>query len=625
MSAPDGGPDLFIPPASRAGAQHGEMVIVEVARVRHDGRREGLVKEVVSSAPSWAGVVQDWDGVRVLSPQDTRFPWVMLPDDPTPGNWAVVRLTQRGPWQSQDDLRQVLASGLTPTAQVRVLEESLPSYRASSVSRIQAALAGFQDHAPETHQIATELSDRPLDEAAWNYTDLRHIPFMTIDGEGTKDFDDALWAERLDSGHYRLWVAIADVAAYVEKDSLLDQQARQRATSVYLPGLVLPMLPHALSEGACSLNPGVDRAAMVLSLDIDGLGNHVQSRFQAALIHSHARLTYSGASTWLSGAGKQGPTLVPGVASGLLVLGELTDVLLAARKRRGALDFDRSEYRLAFTNEGQVRGVFKPTRTQAHRVVEECMVAANVAAARFLRAQGLPLLSRHHPAPSTQRLATLLAHCPEAQAGSSGALGELIALRPELLPFVRLATGAAEYTPHSSGHFGLALDEYAHFTSPIRRYPDILVHRALHVALGNLPAEALDEHWTTLGMVSTERERAAAAAERASTDLLRIDWLARELANTPKGNELCHAATIDGATPAGVFLTLDSCGASGLLRPPPGSEYVPALKTWRHADGTQWTLGQQLEVCVAAIDVAAGKISLERPVLVLSPSRLPSI
>lgn len=621
VSAPDGGPDLFIPPASRAGAQHGELVVVELARVRHDGRREGVVQDVLSSAPSWAGVVEDWDGVRVLAPQDARFPWVVLSDDVAVGHWAVVRLARRGPWQGENELRQALANGLELTTQVCVTEGSEPTYRARSVSRIRAALAGFQDHEETAHQAAAELSDRPLDQAAWQYTDLRHIPFMTIDGEVTKDFDDALWAERLDDGNYRLWVAIADVAAYVEKDSLLDQQARQRTTSVYLPGLVLPMLPHALSEGACSLNPGVDRAAMVLSLDIDSQGRHVQSQFQAALIHSHARLTYSGASNWLESAGNRGPSLVPGVTSGLSVLGELTNVLLDARKRRGALDFDRTEYRLAFTPEGEVRGVFKPTRTQAHRVVEECMVAANVAAARFLRKQGLPLLSRHHPAPSPQRLATLLAHYPEAQTGSSGALGQLIALRPELLPFVRLATGAAEYTPHGSGHFGLALDEYAHFTSPIRRYPDILVHRALHVALGNLPASALDEHWATLGMVSTERERAASTAERAATDLLRIEWLSRELLNDPHGPAVCHVATIDGATPAGVFLTLDSCGASGLLRPPSGSEYVPALKAWRHADGTQWLLGQQLEVCVTAIDVAAGRISFDQPLP--SPSRIP--
>ena len=608
--APDGGPDVFIAPTSRGGAQHGELVQVELARVRHDGRREGVVQAVLSPPAMWVGVVQEHGGRQVLSPQDPRFPWVALPLSPAVvGDWVVVELSRRGAWQAEEQCKASLLEPIEEGLAVRVVEVSSPNYQSRAVSRLQAALAGFRVHSDDDCRLAETLSARPMSQSPWTYEDLRHIPFMTIDGDSTKDFDDALWAEALPEGGFRLWVAIADVAAYISKGSSLDQEARSRATSAYLPGLVLPMLPPALSEGACSLNPGVDRPAMVLRLDIDRDGRHVDSCFQAALIHSHARLTYAGATHWLAQGGKQGPSLPSAVGEGLSVLGRLTDLLLEDRRRRGALDFDRSEYRLAFTGEGVVRGVYRPSRTQAHRLVEECMVAANVAAARYLRQRGLPLLSRHHPPLNPQRLSALLCHHPEAKTDTAFDVAKLIQDRPELLPFIRIATGAAEYTPHNSGHFGLALDEYAHFTSPIRRYPDILVHRAIHVALGNLPLDALDEHWTTLGLVSTERERAATVAERTATELLRVEWLAREL---EVDRDRSYAATIDSATPAGAFLTLDACGASGLLRPPAGSEFVAAAKVWRLPDGSEWVLGGCMDVKIAAVDVRSARISLDR-------------
>jgi ribonuclease R len=332
--------------------------------------------------------------------------------------------------------------------------------------------------------------------------------------------------------------------------------------------------------------------------------------FSAARIKSHGRLTYGGVSAWLESKGRCGPRLGPDVAKGLLELNALTDILLAARAQRGALDFDRVEHRLSLTPEGVVQGVVQPERTRAHRIVEECMVTANVAAARFLRDAGLPLLSRFHAAPLSERLSPLLSRAPEAKVSTPAEVAQLLAQRPELLPFIRAATGAAEYSPDQSGHFGLALEEYAHFTSPIRRYPDLLVHRALHVALGNLGPEALDEHWVTLGQLVTERERAATGAERAATDLLRMEWLSRQVSQSP---DALHEGIVDGTTPAGVFLTLASNGASGLLRPPAGSQYVAARKAWRLADGQEWSLGDRLQVQVAAVDVPAMRLSFVLP------------
>jgi ribonuclease R len=455
-------------------------------------------------------------------------------------------------------------------------------------------------------------------------TDLRSLPLVTIDGEDARDFDDAVYAEPLAGGEFRLVVAIADVSHYVRPGTVLDAEARARGTSVYFPTRVLPMLPTALSNHLCSLEPDVDRLCMVADMTIAPRGALKSWRFYAAVMRSAARLTYDEAHAILF---RREPAAR--AARGALIerLEPLTGVYAALarhRHQRGALDFDAPEAEFVIDAGQHVRSVAFHHRNDAHRLIEECMVVANVAAARELRRRRVPSLMRVHSAPEerkrTQLLATLRVLGIEPVIPDEPRTRDFAAIArqlkdPEARPFVESlivrSMAQALYQPEQIGHFGLALEDYAHFTSPIRRYPDLMIHRALRVTLGLLPADSqprgaeLDQ----AGMELSQLERRADESDRYVGTFLKCVYLRERT-----GQEF--AALVTTVVEFGCFVQLLDVGVDGLL-------HVSALNDDEYQlnrDGTQWVgrrrkrrfaPGTRLRVVVTGVRPAEGMIDLE--------------
>ncbi|MES2207494.1 MAG: ribonuclease R [Pseudomonadota bacterium] len=400
-----------------------------------------------------------------------------------------------------------------------------------------------------------------------NRKDLRHLPLVTIDGETAKDFDDAVCAIRQDKG-FKLWVAIADVSYYVPWDSALDHSARERGTSVYFPRRVLPMLPEALSNGLCSLNPHVDRLCMVCEINFSATGVLEHYEFYPAVMHSQARLTYTQVHTWLSKP-EEWPSEFESLRDPLHYLNDLFKVLLKQRAKRGAIDFDTLESVLVFDEHGKMAGVEPSNRNDAHRLIEECMLAANVCAADYLLKKEAPALYRIHVGPSEEKLEQLRTYLKLQGLGLTGGntpktkdyalLMQQISERPDkaLLQTVMLRSmQQAVYSPANAGHFGLAYEAYAHFTSPIRRYPDLMVHRSIKALLGvdNLPQTS----WKDLGIHCSQTERRADEASREVTQWLKCQFMQDKVGQVFKG-------TISGVTHFGVFVTLTDFFIDGLI------------------------------------------------------------
>src|SRR5262249_31097717 len=342
--------------------------------------------------------------------------------------------------------------------------------------------------------------------------DLTALPLVTIDGETARDFDDAVYCERSGKG-FRLVVAIADVSHYVRDGDALDREARDRGTSVYFPRRVIPMLPEELSNELCSLKSGIDRACVACDMSIDAHGQIRGYQFYPALMHSRARLTYTQVWDWLSAEdrarGREAKSLLPQ----LRLLHDLYRTLAAARAKRGALDFETVELVLQFDAHGKIEAIVPEPRNDAHKLIEECMLAANVCAARYLIEKSHPALFRVHEGPTPEKLEALR----EFLAGSGLALSggddpgpsdyaRLLAKVRERPDFDRGQAGVrgslqrGGYSPANVGHFGLGYDAYTHFTSPIRRYPDLLIHRALKACLAGARYQPAGVSWTEIGV-----------------------------------------------------------------------------------------------------------------------------
>ncbi|MFO1402359.1 MAG: VacB/RNase II family 3'-5' exoribonuclease [Steroidobacteraceae bacterium] len=454
--------------------------------------------------------------------------------------------------------------------------------------------------------------------------DLRALPLVTIDGEDARDFDDAVWAEPLEDGGFRLVVAIADVSHYVRPGTVLDAEARARGTSVYFPTRVLPMLPTALSNHLCSLEPDVDRLCMVADMTLAPRGALKSWRFYPAVMRSAARLTYEEAHAILFRR-----DTAARAARGALVerLEPLTGVYAALarnRHQRGALDFDAPEAEFVIDAGQHVRSVAFHHRNDAHRLIEECMIVANVAAARELRRRGVPALMRVHSAPEerkrTQLLATLRVLGIEPVIPEEPRTRDFAAIARQLKdaearPFVESlivrSMAQALYQPQQIGHFGLALEDYAHFTSPIRRYPDLMIHRALRVTLGLLPPDSQPRgaELEQAGMELSQLERRADESDRYVGTFLRCVYLRERT-----GQEF--AALVTTVVDFGCFVQLLDVGVDGLL-------HVSALNDDDYQlsrDGTQWVgrrrkrrfaPGTRLTVVVTGVRPAEGMIDLE--------------
>ena len=535
--------------------------------------------------------------------------------------WVAARDAQ-GAADGELVVAEQLSAGRLGAPRARILERLGPASDPGAISLLAIA----------TYDIPTEFPAAAIAEAeaappvsAAGRTDLRNIPLVTIDGSDARDFDDAVWAEP-DSdpenpGGWHLIVAIADVAWYVHPGSALDREAERRGNSVYFPDRVVPMLPEALSNELCSLKPKVDRACLAAHLWIDAEGRKRRHRFERGVMRSAARLTYEEVQ-----AAQDGRIACALPEDSLAALYGAFSALAKARDRRGALELDIGEDRVVLDAERRPAAIERAVRLDSHRLIEEFMILANVAAAEELEVRRQACMYRVHDAPDPEKVAALRDFLEET--GIPGlALAKGQALKPELFNRVlRRAAGTpkaalvndlvlrcqaqAAYSPDNIGHFGLALRRYAHFTSPIRRYADLLVHRALiagaNGALGATPPETDHDQLAAIGEHISATERRAAAAERAAIERYRATLLARSIGNL-------FAARISGVAEFGLFVTLKEGGADGLvpISTLPSDYYDRDERTHRligRSSGRVFTLGDEVSVRLVEADAIGGRL-----------------
>ncbi|HYY60875.1 MAG TPA: ribonuclease R, partial [Burkholderiales bacterium] len=462
--------------------------------------------------------------------------------------------------------------------------------------------------------LTKSIPDEVREEDTRGRRDLRKLEFVTIDGETAKDFDDAVYCEREAIGGkagFRLWVAIADVSHYVKHGDALDFDARERGTSVYFPRRVIPMLPEKLSNGICSLNPNVERLAVVCEVEISAQGELGRYEFYPAVFRSHARLTYT--KVWADISDGRPPAHIAR-------LYELFQVLYASREKRGAIDFETVETRMLFDAKGKIERIVPEARNDAHRIIEECMLAANVCAGSFIARHKQPVLYRVHDVPAEEKVAALRAFLAELGLQLPGgdipkprdyaALLDKIRGRPDfnLLQTVLLRSlKQAMYTPQNVGHFGLAYEAYVHFTSPIRRYPDLLVHRAIKALLAGKRYEGgLD--WEALGRHCSETERRADDASRDVESWLKCYYMRDHVGES-------FAGTITGVVPFGLFITLDDYFVDGLVHISElGRDYFQydGARHLLYGERTKkrFRLADRMQVKLVRVDVDQRKIDL---------------
>lgn len=614
-----GGDDLFLPPMEMRKAMHGDRVLASVTGVDRRGRREGAITRVLERRLNrLIGRFVLEAGISYVVPDDRRIQRnVQIPPDERlgaqNGQLVVCELLQ-APDPQRPPIGRILA----------VLGDRLTASLA-----VQAAIHG--------HEIPHEFPQEVLDEAAAvpltvdaataaQRVDLRALQLVTIDGEDAKDFDDAVYCEPNRDG-FRLIVAIADVSSYVRPGTPLDDEAQKRATSVYFPGFVVPMLPETLSNGICSLNPKVDRLCFVCDMQVDRNGEVSESKFYEAVMNSHARLTYT--QVWnavgegiADDAREEALGQIGSLLPNIQRLHQLYQILSKARERRGAIEFESSEVRFVLGAKGEVVQAGMLQRNDAHKLIEECMIAANVEAAKYLLAHHVPAPYRIHERPPEQKYTDLQEFLKEfklrmppwakveprdftillkkVRERADAALIESVLLRSQSL---------AVYSPDNVGHFGLALEAYAHFTSPIRRYPDLLVHRAIKYALtGGRPEKYRysPSEMAALTLQCSERERRADEAEREVDERYRAAWMEQHVGGEFDG-------VISGVTSFGLFVELDNSKVNGLIHvtqlPHDYYHFDPIRKTLAgERTGREFRLGDRVSIVVMKASVEDRKI-----------------
>lgn len=566
---PDGtdGSSLFVPARFVRPAMHGDRVLVSVERSLRGDRPESRVVRVLERAHATLlgrfEIVHDVARVVPVDPQLRES--FLVPRDgaggAADGEVVMVRI-ETYPGRAQmatARVVEVLGAADDPAVEIRIAAERFGLPRIFPPEVLAAAAA-----------IPPEVAERELT----GREDLRHLPFVTIDGETAKDFDDAVAIERLPGGGYRLWVAIADVAHYVAAGGAIDREALNRGTSVYFPGSCLPMLPEALSNGICSLNPLVDRLVMVAELDFDARGHRHGARFYAGIIHSRARLTYTEVARILLDRDREARTAHAPLVEMLEVMRELAELRIARRHERGSLDFDLPEAEIVLGLRGRPEQIVRTERNLSHRLIEEFMLAANEAVADWLDRQRVPLIFRIHDPPAEEKLAAFqefIAHFNQGLAIPAEGIKpkllqellERVAGTPEekLINHVLLRSlPQARYAVENRGHFGLAADCYCHFTSPIRRYPDLIVHRLLRRQLP-LPGERNAHLPATLAEIaerSSHCERRAMDAERDIVNLKKCQFMQERI-----GEE--HHGFVVSVQPFGFFVELEAVFVEGLV------------------------------------------------------------
>jgi ribonuclease R len=613
----DGSAPLVLARADTATLMHNDRVEVLAVGMNERGRRIArLIRRTEDSPPRIGGIWHAAHGNGRVEPED-------------PGHWYAVEVASRDRHGAADGAHVVVEVTKRPQGDspahgriVELLDDLRPSDLAARFAILRHDLP--QEFPPEVLREAKAFAPEVLEADRAGREDLRALPLVTIDGEDARDFDDAVYAEALRGGGWRLIVAIADVSHYVRYGSALDQEARSRATSVYFPDRVLPMLPENLSNHLCSLMPRVERLAFVCDMRIGKGGRPGKSRFYEAVICSHARLTYDQAWRFLENPAADN-TLAPPVRESLQTLYAVYGALKTARDARGALDFRGGEVKARIGSDGTIEGFYAVTRNDAHRLIEECMIAANVEAAVALRLAKAGSLYRVHGQPEDKRVTELQKVLNALQVGTAFSekpsprefrqLIERLVARPDgqlLEGLVIRSLAQAVYQQTNIGHFGLALEEYAHFTSPIRRYPDLLVHRAIKAAM--LPNSASGHRYSTgelqtLGAESSQRERRADDAARDVMSYLKCLYL------EPRVGE-SFDAVITSALEFGIFVQLKEMPIDGLVHIStiPGDYWAleqGGMGLVGRRTGRRWQMGDSVRVRLSRVDLAQRQVDFE--------------
>ena len=561
-----GGDDIYLSPAEMRKVLHGDRVLGSVVGADRRGRKQGAIAEVLERRSTrLVGRIVVQDGVTVVVPDDKRLHQdILIPPgksrDAKSGQIVVAEITDppsahRGPI---GEVLSVLGDRLKPSL---VVEMAIASHGIP------------QDWPDQTLREAAQVEPQVAKDEIAGRVDLRKLPLVTIDGEDARDFDDAVYAESV-TGGFRLIVAIADVSHYVRPGTALDDEAQKRSTSVYFPGFVVPMLPETLSNGICSLNPNVDRLCMVCEMRVGFDGEVSNAKFYPAVMNSHARCTYTRVWQAIGEKSEDARQELRAVLPQLEQLHQLYKILAKARQKRGAIDFESREVKFRLDNSGDVVQLGTEERNDAHKLIEECMIAANVEAAKFLDKRKIPALYRVHAPPPESKYEDLqeflrefsLRMPPHAQVtpGDFTAMLKKIRKRPDsaLIESVLLRSQSlAVYSPSNSGHFGLALDAYAHFTSPIRRYPDLLVHRAIRFALSKANPSQYTYSPSEMASLATHcshNERRADEAERDVDERYKCAWMEKHVGSEFDG-------IVSGVTSFGLFVELKQSQVSGLV------------------------------------------------------------
>jgi ribonuclease R len=613
----NGESDLYLSPRQMRQVLHGDRVLACITGIDARGRREGAITEVLERAhQKIVGRFVQESGVALVVPDDPRINQdVLIPLGDTggamPGQIVVAEMV-KPPGERQSPVGKV----------TEILGESGAPGMATEI-----AIRNFDlphEWPPGVEQEAASFGAEVTQEMTKGRRDLRDLPLVTIDGADARDFDDAVYATRRKNG-WSLLVAIADVSEYVKMGTALDDEAQSRATSVYFPGRVIPMLPEALSNGLCSLNPDVDRLCLVCEMSINDEGKVTRSRFDAAVMRSQARLTYNQVWDWVVSGQEEIRAGKPEVSASLRDLYSLFKALRKARNKRGAIDFDSTEVQFQFDERGAVADIVPYERNDAHLIIEECMINANVAAADFLLQHHIPAPFRAHEPPQEAKVESL-----EQFLGGLG-LRKTWKTLPEPRDFehivqqikgredeamimaVLLRTQSlASYQETNTGHFGLALHAYAHFTSPIRRYPDLLVHRAIHHVIKHRNASGYAYSSPDIVKLSEHCSHRARRADEAEWDVderLKCFFMEQHV-----GDEF--EAQVTGVTSFGLFVELVRTKVSGLV-------HITSLPNdYYHFDpvshrltgdraGRVFQLAQKLKVKAMAVNVDERKIDFE--------------
>jgi len=664
----DGDGDIFLPPNEMRAVLHKDRVKVRIVRQDRKGRPEGRVVEIIERpAHPIIGRLLNEGGIWIVAPEDKRYGQdILVPKvgigTGKPGQVVVVELTEPPALFGQPvgRVKEVLGEIDDPGMEIDI------AVRKYSVPHEFSAAC---------LNLARELPDKVRPQDSKDRIDLTDVPLVTIDGEDARDFDDAVYCEPAKIGKakgWRLLVAIADVSNYVDTGSAIDIDAYDRATSVYFPRRVIPMLPEKLSNGLCSLNPEVERLCMVCDMLITAKGDVHAYQFYPAVMYSHARFTYTEVAAIL--ANTRGPEAIKRKArvNDLLNLHDVYRALLSSRAVRGAVDFETTETQIICDDNGRIEKIVPRVRTEAHRLIEEAMLAANVCSADFIQNSKHPGLFRVHEGPTPEKK-DLLRNYLKALG-----LPYTVSDTPKPSEFQHIAQATKErpdaqqihtmllrsmqqaiYTPINSGHFGLAYEAYTHFTSPIRRYPDLLVHRVIKAILAHkkyqlpvlpLPGEAhaklakrlqknkpgaqMDDAprikmspaeqqaWEAAGLHCSANERRADEASRDVEAWLKCKYMREHL-----GEE--YSGLVTSATSFGIFVTLDSLYVEGLVHITElGGEYFrfdEARQELRgERTGIRYAIGTRVQIQVSRVDLDGRKIDfrLVNPAEEFSPRQL---